>query len=71
MKRRVISILFVAGICAACSLLTGCRKQCACLHNSGTIVYFSKSEVEDSNGGSCANMKYQSDQEYFVGCEWE
>ena len=71
MKRFFKPFLFVAGICTASCLLTGCRKQCACLHNSGTIVYFSKSEVEDSNGGNCSNMKYQSGQEYFVGCDWE
>jgi len=71
MKRGIRLFLFCCGIIAASSLLTGCRKQCACIHNNGTIIYFSKTEVEDSNGGSCSGMKYQSGVEYFVACDWE
>lgn len=71
MKRSIKSLLLIVGIIAAGSSLTSCNKQCACIHNNGSIVYFSKSEVEDSNGGNCSGMKYQSGVEYFAVCDWE
>ena len=71
MKRFFKSVLLVAGVCATVCMLTGCRKQCACLHNSGAVIYFSKSEVEDANGGNCSSMKMQSGEGYFAYCEWE
>lgn len=64
-------ILTAVLITTACSVLTSCHKQCACLHNNGTITYYSKSDVEDANGGNCSNMKYQSGVEYYVACDWE
>ena len=71
MKQRIRILLVACCVLGASSMLTGCRKQCACIHNNGTIIYFSKTEVEDSNGGSCSGMKYQSGTEYFVACDWE
>ncbi|KWW31671.1 MAG: hypothetical protein AUK63_365 [bacterium P3] len=66
---KITAMLMLVAM-AGC-LMSGCRKQCACIHNNGTIIYYNKSEVEDINGGSCSGMKYQSGVEYYVACDWE
>lgn len=71
MKRSIKILLLSCGIIAALGSLTGCHKECACIHNTGTTIYYSRDEVDEINGGNCDGMRFQSGIQYYVKCSWD
>ena len=71
MKRNIKVFLYSCGIIAATCSLAGCHKQCACIHNNGSITYYTDDQIEELNKGNCSNMIYQSGTRYYVACDWD
>lgn len=71
MKLILKSFFLIAGMLAAGVTLTSCHKQCACIHNNGTITYYTDDQVDELNQGNCSSMIYQSGARYYIACDWE
>ncbi len=68
MKKKRIWIALLAVVCLA---MTSCYKRCACSGYNGFVYYFTPDEVDAMGGGSCDNMRYQANTQYYSYCEWE
>lgn len=68
MRRKLIVIAILA---LGAFSFASCTKRCRCVQYNGSIVYFSKEDVEAKNK-HCYEMQYLDGMhtQYYSYCEW-
>lgn len=65
MKKRLLIIGLLL-----CSL-AACKRTCVCVGYDAREHRYSEEEVDQKQGGNCANMVYQANTRYLSVCNWE
>ena len=64
-KRALLTIAVVASL-----TLASCHKTCSCYRYDGVIISYTSDEVSE-RGGSCSDLRYQSNTTLYSYCEWD
>ena len=66
MKHLILLTIILSSIL----LFASCQKTCRCYQYNGSVRDYSQQDVKN-HGGSCSDMKYQANYQFYSLCEWD